>query len=134
MLSSASALLSTPRCYLPTFLAAVIQSRPSFTTTPNAAHFRSLPLRGTAPKASRFFWRQSTQDVAGRPPRLGACTASHPNMTRFESLESPCRTRAPANPSCASELSFRCVLNWSSREPPYTIGVYTRCGPCAESR
>ena len=54
-LSSASAPLSTPRCHMRTFFAPVIQSRPSLTTTPNAAHFRPLPLRGTAPKASRFF-------------------------------------------------------------------------------
>ena len=100
-LSSASAPLSTPRCHMPTFFAAVTQSRPSLITTPNATHFRPLPLRGTAPKASRFFWRQSSQDVAGRPPRLGPCTASRPNTTRFESLESPCRIRATGEPKLA---------------------------------
>ena len=42
-------------------------------------------------------------------------------------IQGPRRTQVGA-----SELSFRCVRNWSSREPPYTIGVYTRCGPCAE--
>ena len=86
--------------HIPTFFAVVIQSRRSLTTTPHTTHFRPLPLRGIAPKASRFFWRQPPpQDVAGRPPRVGTCTASRPNMTRFESLESPCRTRAPVNPS-----------------------------------
>ena len=124
-LSSASAPLSTPWCHLPTFFAAVIQSRLSLTPTPNATHFRHLPLRGTAPKASRFFWRQSTQDVAGRPPRLGPCTASRPNMTRFESLEPPCRTRAPAS------LSWRFRIDVSMRSEPvlsrtflYERGLY----------
>ena len=110
---------------MPTFFGAVIQSRPSLTTTPNATHFRPLPLRGTAPKASKFFSRQSTQDVAGRPPRLGPCTASRPNMTRFESLESPCRTRAPANPSWHLRIAV-----WMRSEPvlsrtsPYDRGLY----------
>ena len=110
----------SPGATLPTFFAAVIQSRPSLTTTPNATHFHPLPLRGTAPKASTFFWRQTTQDVAGRPPRLGPFTASRPNMTRFESLESPCRTRAPANPS----WRFRIVVSMRS-EP-----VLSRTFPC----
>ena len=116
---------SRPRCHMPTFFAAVIQSRPSLTTTPNATHFRLLPLRGTASKASTFFWRQSTQDVAGRPPSLRPCTASRPNMTRFESLEPPCRTRAPANPS----WHFRVVVSMRSepvisRISPYGRGLY----------
>ena len=34
----------------------------------------------------------------------------------------------------APELLFQCVRNRSSRELPYAIGVYIRCGPCAESR
>ena len=114
-----------PPCHLPTFFAAVIQSRPSLKTTSNATHFRRLPLRGTAPKASIFFWRQSTHDVAGRPPRSGPCTASRPNMTRFESLESPCRTRAPANPS----WRFRTVVSMRSepvlsRTSLYDGGLY----------
>ena len=104
------------------FFAAVIQSRPSLTTTPNATHFRPLPLRGTAPKASRFFCRQSTHDVAGRPPRLGPCTASRPNMTRFDSLESPCRTRAPANPS----WRFRIVVSMRSEPVLSRTSLYDR--------
>ena len=90
---------------MPTFFAAVIQSRSSLTTTRNAIHFRlSLSLRGIAPKASGVLWRQSAQDVAGRPPRLSPCTARRPNITRFESLESPCRTRAPVNPGRRSRI------------------------------
>ena len=104
------------------FFAAVIQSRPSLTTTPNATHFRPLPLRGIAPKASRFFCRQSTHDVAGRPPRLGPCTASRPNMTRFDSLESPCRTRAPANPS----WRFRIVVSMRSEPVLSRTSLYDR--------
>ena len=121
-LCSASAPLSTPRCRLPTFFAAVIQSRPSLTTTPNATHFRPLPLRGTAPKASSFFWRQSTQDVAGRPPRMGPCAASRSNMARFKSLELPCRTRALANPS----WRFRIVLSMRSEPVLSRTSLYDR--------
>ena len=87
-LSRASAPLSTLRCHMPTFFAAVIQSHLSLKTTPHETHFRPLPFRGTAPKASKFFWRQSAQDVTGRPLRLSLCAASRPNMTCFESLES----------------------------------------------
>ena len=125
-LSSASAPLSTPRCHMPTFFAAVIQSRQPLTTTPNATHLRPLPLHGTAPKALGFFWGQSTQDVAGRPPRLDPCTASRPNMTRFESFASPCRARAPPN----SSWRFRIFVSMRSepvlsRLSPYD-SVYTR--------
>ena len=48
---------------MPKFFTAVTQSRLSLATIPNATYFRLLPLRGTAPTASRFFWRQSTQNV-----------------------------------------------------------------------
>ena len=91
----------------------------------NATHFRPLPLRGIAPKASKFFWRQSPQDVAGRPPPLGPCTASRPNIIRFESLESPCRIRAPANPSWRFQVvvSMRLELVLS-RASPYDRGLY----------
>ena len=59
-LSSASAPISTPQRHMPTFFAAaVIQSRPSSTTTLNTTHLRLLPLRGIAPRVSRFFCRQS---------------------------------------------------------------------------
>ena len=124
---SASAPCSAPRCHMPTFFAAVIQSRPSFTTTPNAIHFHSLPLREIAKKASIFFWRKSPQDVAGRPLCLGPCTASHPNMMRFESLESPYQVDA-------SGLSFRRVRSRPSRTPFHTIELYTWYDPFAESR
>ena len=115
-----------PRCHMPTFFAAVIQSRPSSTTGPNAAQFRPLSLRWISPKASRFFWRQFIQDVAGRPPRLGPCTASRSNMTHFESLESPCRIRTPANPSF---WRFRIVVSMRSepvlsRTSSYDRGLY----------
>ena len=124
-LSSASTPLSTPRCHMLTFLAAVIQSRPFLTRTSKATYFRPLPLCGAAPKASRFFWMESTQDVAGRPPRLGPCTASRPNMTCFESLESPCRTRALANQS----WRFQIVVSMRSepvlsRSSLYDRGLY----------
>ena len=114
-----------PRYHMPSFFAAVIQSRPSLTTTPNATHFRPLPLRGTASKISRFFWMQSTQDVAGQPPRLGPCTASRPNITRFEILESPRRTRAPANPSWRSRIVVSmCSEPVLSRTSLYYRGLY----------
>ena len=96
---SASAPFSTPRYHMPTFFAAVTQSHPSLTTTPNATHVLPLPLRGIASKISRFFWRQSPQDVADRPPRLSPCTARRANMMHFESRESSCRRRTPTNPS-----------------------------------
>ena len=111
---------------MPTFFATVIQSRPFLTSVQTAAHFRHLPLRGTAPKALRFFWRQSTQDTTGRPPRLSPCTASRPNMTRFESLESPCQIRAPANPSwrLRSVVSMRSEPVLLSRISPYDRSLY----------
>ena len=115
-------MLPLPSRHLPMFFAAVIQSRPSLTTFPNATHFRPLPLRGTAPKALRLFWRQSTYDVAGRLPRLGPCPASRPNMNRFESLESPCRTRAPANPS----WRFRIVVSMRSEPVLSRTSLYDR--------
>ena len=51
-------------------------------------------------------------------------------MTRFESFESPCQIRTPANPSFgASDLSFRCVRNRSFREPPHPKGVQASIFP-----
>ena len=104
------------------FFVAVIQSRPSLTITPIATHFRPWLLRGTALKASRFFWGQSTHDVAGLPPRLGPCTASRPKMTRFESFESLCRTRAPANPC----WRFRIVVSMRSEPVLSRTSLYDR--------
>ena len=109
-LSRAPAPLSTLRWHIPTFFAAVIQSHLSLKTTPHETYFRRLPFRGTTPKASKFFWRQSTQDVAGRPFRLGLCIASRPNMTCFESLQSLCQIWAPAN----SNWRFRIVVSMRS--------------------
>ena len=52
------------------------------------------------PEGVGFVLRQSSDDVAGQPPPMNLCNASRPNMMHFESLQSPCRTRAPVNPSC----------------------------------
>ena len=95
-LSRAAARFSIPRCHMPTFFAAVIQPSPSLTTT-LVTHFRPSPLRGIASKASRFFWGQFPQDVAGRSPRLDPCTTSCLNMIPFMSFESPWRVRGPVN-------------------------------------
>ena len=117
--------LSTPRCYVPTFFAETIQSLLSLTTTPDATHSLPLPLRRIALKASRFFWRQPPQDVVGRPPRFGPCTANRPNMTRLKSLESPCRIKAPDNPSWRFSITVWMRLEpVLSRASPYDRGLY----------
>ena len=53
--SSDSAPFSTPRSHMPTFFAAVIQSRPSLTSSSNATHFRPLPLRGIIYHTWKYF-------------------------------------------------------------------------------
>ena len=53
---------------------------------------------------------------------LGPCTASRPNMTRFESLESPCRTKAPVNPS----WRFRIVASMRSEPALSRTSLYDR--------
>ena len=91
---------------------------------------RSFVFARDRPEGLEVFLEAVIQDVAGRPPRLGPCTTSRPNMTRFESFESPCRIRAPANPSFgAFELSFRCVRNRSFREHPHPKGVQASIFP-----
>ena len=76
-------------------------------------------------RTSRFFCRQSPQDVAGRPPRVGPCIICDPDMIRFRSLESPCRIRTPVNPN----WRFRSVVSMRSepvlaRASPYDRSLY----------
>ena len=54
--------------------------------------------------------------------RLGPCTASCPNVSRFGSLESPCRTWAPANPG----WRFRIVVSMRSEPVLSRTSLYDR--------
>ena len=59
----------------------------------------SFTFARDSPEGLKIFLEEVHPNVADRPLRLGSCTLSRPNITLFESLESPYRKRAPANRS-----------------------------------